>query len=106
VKRKRILPTEQSLNEQRKNVKKNQNAKKRKTEEKYVSDDVDELPKKKDIFLTTKTTMPSSTFGTFQKSSFTDALKQKVHQGKSGIRKVKVNNHHGSSNVSRHTNKD
>jgi hypothetical protein len=38
VKRKRILPTEQSLYEQRKSMKKMQNSKKRKTEEKYVSD--------------------------------------------------------------------
>jgi hypothetical protein len=68
MKRKRIPTTEQSVNEQRKNGKKIQNAKKKKTEEKYMSDDVSEcFPKKKDIFTITKTTMPSSTFGTLKK---------------------------------------
>jgi hypothetical protein len=76
VKRRRIVPTEQSVGEGRKNGKKCQNSTKRKTEEKGIAEEIhDDFPKRKDIFLVTKSTMPSSTLGTFKKASFTETLK-------------------------------
>lgn len=61
-------------------------------------DEVCRLPhKSKDAMMMTKSTMPSSTIGTFGKSIFGDSFNEKIDLNKSAIRKINNLNNSNSS---------
>lgn len=100
VKQKKISAVDHSSSQQAKSKKKKQPAKKKKSEEKIKVDEVCRpLLKSKDSMMMTKSTMPSSTLGTFGKTIFADTFNEKIDLNKSTIRKV---NNLSNSNSSRY----